>query len=1712
MTTPIGHITIIKKNGKDGPIFLLEPTKRPTYTIGSADTNHIRMALPEVLPLHASISIDEDERVHLCSGGGGETWCNGEVVSGRRLLTDSDVFRIAGRLFRVELGGEKEKENKKPSVLSTVSTPTKALSSRENVPLAIISASPSSTTTATPTRKPRVSAERDTGNTGSTAGGAQHSSHTSTPTPNRKSAASRTSTSPAANSTQRKSRGGGKPSMSPAPASDRKSNGGAAGRRESGPSTPASKKKARPSAPASPANATPSVAASTPAPTLPSPQPAADDSEAGLADKPMDEVEEQTAAAPLIEVEAEAAAAAETAVESHTSPQSIRDISSADAASTALYDDLPPFELPYTNGPLTTLMEDPEEEEDPPRPHTRRFLPTPVRKEVETMAASLASKPKDQRPPSSAVTVCAVEVEAEVEEERPPARVSVGDGDVCHVDDEIMLSPGTLHRRALQLRHIRYGQVIRELKRKLGGEEDTEESPEQAAETVRIVENVTQTVMEMEESQPAGEAAERQEEDMELEELLPSAPTTVSVTITEEVVTTVITPTRSSPRRSVATQPVPPSLPSPLKRDIRTGRQLRSTRAEQHEQQNDDGAADEDVDSVFLPVAELLAHETKPASRHSLPAGAKGKGGKKMAKRRATAGLELPSVAIEIVAQAEEPVASIVDVMAYGEEPTESAAVDEAEPVSTVADHIFDAAAPTSRKSLPIRKAGKRQTSRRATAAPAAPYTDEPDPASPPASLTTPHSAVPSTPSTPSKPAAASHAHTLQSTTKPLPMLPTPLRRSIRERGAREQREVVPPIKMSTPLRKEIREGTVLKGRAHQETEEAEVVSDAETLDVKEDAELGDRSIDMPEFVDTAVSVRHSLPSVVGGEKRTRGQKGGRRGTAVAKLAQQNNEAALETANELEQQSTSEPIEHAEAREQAGALAVHFFPSSGRPSSRRSLPTVQTGVRYTRRGGRQTTHAAFSSLADESASPSSPPADATIAMDGVPPTPASPHKSAAKRQSLRSHMPPTEEENDEEISTEAVFVPVERQVASRQSMPVGKREKATQRRSRQSAAPRVQQQQLSSNDMEVEEAAEMGKEQQAEVEEAAGESIDFYTAAPPARHSLPANINPSASSAHTRQSAGPTFQYEDAPVTSPPVLPSPVRRSIEQRLPRRPVTVQKPLSSPLARDLRRGKALRPVNMQADTAEQLVSADGGQAVESTSETAGSAMVVEEKKVVMEDAETAVAPTAVQPIEQPKRGRRKRQVEIATPREEEQPTSAEQTTKPTRSKRKKPAAAAEQTSEVVAVPAAVSAPVSILSTAVSRTRKGKRVVQIVEEKPAEEEQVPADERTEAEEAKAITTTAIKSGRKGRQTRTLPPPQSELVSADNEEEQPARRTKRGRRVEDEDTRADVAEQPTPTQVEPAAVSITERPTSTRSRRDRKEDAVMAEAEGTRSTRLPRRGAAEPEQADGLNEEQATEVVEPPAAQPETQPTRRRAGRSRATTADEQPSERSEAAATRKSRRKNDTANQDLSTAAFDDEPATADSSSSSRRSRTRKATSQHTAIPVAAPQQPNAHDEPASVPIRQLRGRRGAAAEAAQHADGGEEQAESEAVPAVSTSRTRKGRRAQQATEAMVERESEERKEEERTEEVADKPTRRGRRVAAAVAEPEAIDNKQPTATRASRRRPAEEQSQPLEAAVSKPTKRIRRTDIPVEQASSELNESKSGRMTRSRAGRG
>ena len=1720
MSASIGHITIIKKNGKDGPIFLLEPTKRHTYTIGSADTNHIRMALPHVLPLHASITIDEDSGVYISSGGGSEgggVWINDEVMGeGRRLLADSDVFRIAGRLFRVELGGESERDKENDRPAAALSTPTKALSSRENVPLAIISASPSSTTTtATPTRKPRVSAERDTGNTGSTSGG-QHSSHTSTPTPNRKSTASRASTSPAANNTQRKSKGGG--GKSPAQASDRKSNGMAGARQESGPSTPASKpKKPRTSTPASPANAVPAASASTPTPPLPSPALTTVDEAVEESDKPTD-VANDTANAVI--VEAEATVAVETAVVEHTSPQSIRDISSTDPASSA-YDDMPPFELPYTNGPLTTLLEDPEEEEDPPRPTTRRFLPTPVRKEVETMAASLASKLKQSQPLD--VTVFAAEVDLE-----QPARVSVGDGDVCHVDEEIMLSPGTLHRRALQLRHIRYGHVIRELKRKLNGGDDTEEAAEQterdSAETVRIIENTTTQIVVEEVPSETEVAVLQQEEDMELEELLPSSAEAVALTISDEIVTTTIATTGLSLPPHISTQSVPASLPSPLKRAIRSGRQLRSAAAQQQDERTVT-VVDMAVDSAFLPVAEILAHESMPSTRHSLPIdGAKGKRAKAVKGRASAAAVvsaaEPPAGAEEAVMEAEKASAgATAEAVADEAKETEVAAVDETTVLPTVTTHISDGTALASRKSLPARTAGKRQAPRRATAAPAAPDTDEADPASPPASLTTPLSAVPSTPSTPSKPAAASHAHTQQPTPKPLPVLPSPLRRSIRERGAKEQRNVAPLLTMPTPLRKEIREGRTLSTRP-QEKDDKDGERGAERFENKEDDEvevkIQDSMASVPEFVIHAVNSRHSLPpSVYGGEKRTRGQKN-RRGTAAAKLAEQSEVAAVAPAEDKDQQPTNEPLHPAETGEEAPP-AAQFMPSTSRPSTRRSLPAVNTGTRYTR-GGRRATHAAFSLVGDETASPSSPPADATIAMDGVPPTPASPHKSSAKRQSLRSHLPTADEQTEEasvEVATVA-FAPMDRLVASRQSVPAGNQQVESKAKRRQSAAPHVQQ--PTSDDMEVDEVESTDK-QSSQTAETASEPIDFHTVAPRTRHSLPAATDRPSSSINRRQTAGPAFQLEDAPVTSlVPVLPSPVRRSIEQRLPRQAATIRQPLTSPLARDLRRGKVLRPASTQPESDESLMN-DGMEAAPSKVDSADSCTEAKEEKEAAVEAETVNPQPEEQLTEQPKkRGVRKRRVDTGAPLAQEQQSEAAQPM-PTRTKRRRAANIVDPGIEPAALPAA-GAPTltSILSAAGSRTMKGKKTVQIVDDQPMAELVDAVDEQKVEEEAGTVA--AATKGRKGRQGRTRSQPEQEPVAMNDEEEKPVRKARRPAQVE-ENKVADAAEQSAPTAEHVAPDSNSELQVAPRSRRGWKGAAVAAgtvtEALVAQSTRRPRRGVTEPEQPEEQKEEeQTTADVD---SQAELQPARRRAGRSKAATTELQPAQGTEAAVTRKSRRKQDSATEDAPTAAPDDVPAAAGTSSSSTRSRTRKATKTDAAVRPAAeaaatlPPVENNLETTVVAAARQARGRRGATTATSQPIEEkATEQADSEAATTVNTSRTRKGRTVQRTAAADEGREPEEKKDEAETEVVAEQPARRGRRLApATVAQPEAADNT-PTNKRPSRRRAADELSEPVEE-PTKPAKRSRRTNAAADQVDSEPSESAMGsaRVTRARAGR-
>ena len=948
---------------------------------------------------------------------------------------------------------------------------------------------------------------------------------------------------------------------------------------------------------------------------------------------------------------------------------------------------------------------------------------------------------------------------------------------------------------------------------------------------------------------------------------------------------------------------------------------------------------------------------------------------------------------------------------------------------------------------------------------------------------------------------------------------------------------------MPTPLRKEIRSGKVLKSRPQmvEDGEAAEEVQLQQTPEPVEEADSKQLVVAMPEFADNAVSSRQSLPAGAGAnEKLSRSQRT-RRDTAAAKLAQPtDDQTAASTEEEETLQPTQEPVDQVEAGERPTPTAP-FLPSTGRPSTRRSLPAVNTGVRNSRRGGRQTTHAAFSSMSDEAASPSSPPADATIAMDGVPPTPASPHKSSAKRQSLRSHVPATEEEQEEQQEASEqfaapAFVPVSRQVASRQSVPASKRAENTRAASRQSAAPSVQYKQQSSDDMEVDEPAETSEEQPQEADEEAhtpNEPTDFQTAAPPARHSMPVPTNTASSSSSTRrQSSAPAFQYVDAPTTQPLALPSPVRRSIEQRLPRQPVTVQQPLTSPLARDIKRGRQLRPANTQAAAHEQPTSIVDNAAEVSEASSSSADVQEEEVKAVAEQLDASTAESVAQPAQPVKRGGRKRKVDVAAgpaAAAEEQPQSAAPAKLSTRSKRRKPAANEESVEEPDAVPPPAPTPsASASSTASSRTRKGKKAVQIADDTYVEQQIESADATMSEEVREEEALPAPTRGRKGKQSRMhVPPaaPQPEPVQVEDDAVQPASAStaRRGRRAQqDDNAMVDSAEEAAATEQQAAASTSTLRAAPTRSRRGRKEETVsdehVAEQPPQRPVRRARKGAEDVEQPSEEREEHTTDE---PGVQPEVPSTRSRATRSRAAVSDSEPTEVSVPAATRKSRRTKADTEETPATESIA-APAIAQSTTSVRRARTRK-------IAQAAATE----DEPAVLTARPTRGsRRGAAAvatESAEQAEDGDEHVPPMSV-APNATRTRKGRRGQQTElgAAAGNDTTEEQKEESgagESQEQSTAPVRRGRRaVTSALPVDESADVVALPSKRASKRKQtvaaaaADEQQQPpaVEAALStaEPAKRTRRTKAAApEQVSNESNGAvKSGvRVTRSRAGR-
>ena len=270
-------------------------------------------------------------------------------------------------------------------------------------------------------------------------------------------------------------------------------------------------------------------------------------------------------------------------------------------------------------------------------------------------------------------------------------------------------------------------------------------------------------------------------------------------------------------------------------------------------------------------------------------------------------------------------------------------------------------------------------------------------------------------------------------------------------------------------------------------------------------------------------------------------------------------------------------------------LSVSIPPSTALPTSRQSLPLPAGGVRSTRRQQRMTFQPAVSSL-DDTTPPSSPPAEATIPAAEIPPTPSTPHKSAAKRLSLAAERAVESTDSQEvPITTSApTFQPVERSVIDRQSLPPQQRPRRGAP-SRQSAAPRVHY-----DEADEEEAEEVVMMDGDVISPSPASShpissqVEFTTHLPASRHSLPTQT--ASSTAHTRrQTAAPTVAYEDTVVTVPS-LPSPIRRGIVERAPRASPVILHPLLSPVKRAIRRGVVLRPVVLnsisEADAAQPV----------------------------------------------------------------------------------------------------------------------------------------------------------------------------------------------------------------------------------------------------------------------------------------------------------------------------------------------------------------------------------------------------------------------------------------------------------------------------------------------------------------------------------------------
>ena len=1329
---PLAHLTVIKKNGRDGPRFLLEPSKRLTYTIGSAPTNHIHMALPDVAEHHATILIDENHAVSIAHTAPPHllTFLNDSPLPSSTSpssdppatpllstpLQHLDVIRIANRLFRIEYA----------SLSAPPSTPTKAPPSPSPSPSPRLP--PASPTSSTP-RRPRISAEGkpdSNGNTGSTAAGDRPHGHTSTPTPNRRKSVTK--------------QGGGGVS----PSGKGKGEGATESNQTVGtPTSDAKREKKRPSMPSTPTlSPSPSTSARPPSPAPSTPT------------KPRPEL------LPSIPAPSDSSATPPIAQSDESSslslsPQSIADISASSPSDSSL--DVLPFDLPMCGGPLTTLMEDPEEEDDPPAPHTRRWLPTPVRREVEEKAAVIAEKAREK-----------LREEEGEGRGKGEAEVSVSDVEVCVVDEEIVFSPGTLHRKALQARHIRYGRVIAELKAKLhkDGEEAREEDVEME------VEELSHPPVA---AAPAATDSEAVlEEEMEMEEVLevdagvPGSPE--PVVAAAPIVLALPTPVRRAIKERPARPIIPitsaPTLPTPVKKDIRAGRTLKpvqelgagDARAEEVEEQG----------TAFLPVAELIAHERRHSTRQSLPAETATRSTRPRSRARASASPAL-STATDAAKDQEAEM-----------KPSLSLPITHAD----VSLDTYSAASPTARLS---------SSSSGAVGA------DDDSPASPPLSATVSLDNVPSTPSSPSK--ASTDRHSLRSVesdhpvvSKPLPSLPTPVRRSITERDTALEQDLAP-LKMQTPLK-----------RADEGGQEKTETSG---------------TVPQPSFTAGPVSARRSLPTTLDSARKGRRPQT-RRVTMAPKLTLPEREEPHPT----DEVARTEEGTASDGDDAMGETVLAQPLGAAVPSSRQSFPLPVRSGRSAKREQRLTAHTQLSSLPDDS-SPCSPPATSTIPSNEIPPTPSTPHKSSAAKRLSRAvesvediSQQPTVSEVE---STQSPFIPLDRPVDSRQSLPAQRRT-AGPIVQRTSAGARVQSTSAEESPAVTdapEEAVQMDIDDASELRE-----VEFITRMPATRQSLPTQSS-SALTRTQRRSAAPAAVYEDAEEEEAqrPSLPSPLRRGIEQRPSRVTPAMLNPLSSPVKRAIKQGVVLRAppaaaVPSQLGVQEEVGEETVQKAAEEPAAQAGDVMPLETE--VSQSSE----PQVVQAAERKSRGRkRKVEVEAPTAPTPSPPVLAAAT-------RKRVRVRAEELSQQPASSAigVDAAPLPVIDAPRARTRKAALRLHVsIEEPAAAQVQAPAVQET-------TTRTTRTRKRRVEQEETAVAegePDSSIPSA------PARASRRGRRqAEEEEVDAelmmDVPDVPSQRRGRAKRVAAEEG-------RDARDETPSTKAQPKRTTRS-RRNAGEP------------------------------------------------------------------------------------------------------------------------------------------------------------------------------------------------------------------------------------------------------------------------------